>query len=70
MDGISIQDLHGNLNALSDKSFTILLKYFKTGSLSSQEKSLLQNEITELKGMYKAVPSHDLKNLIPPAETT
>tara|TARA_Y100000996_G_scaffold372032_1_gene320732 strand:+ start:3245 stop:3457 length:213 start_codon:yes stop_codon:yes gene_type:complete len=68
MDGISTSDLHGNLNALSDKSFAILLKYFKTGSLSSQEQSSLQKEITELKGTWKAVPSHDSKNLIRPAE--
>lgn len=50
MDGISTLDLHGNLNRLSDKNFQILLKYFKTGTLLSQEKISLQKEITELKG--------------------
>ena len=50
MDGISTLDLHGNLNRLSDKNFQILLKYFKTGTLLSQEKISLQNEITKLKG--------------------
>jgi len=53
MDGISTQDLHGNLNLLSDQSFALLLKYFKTGSLSSQETSSLQNEITRLKDTTK-----------------
>ena len=56
MDGISTLDLHGNLNLLSDKNFQILLKYFKTGTLSSLEKSSLQNEITELKGTSKVPP--------------
>jgi hypothetical protein len=58
MDGISTQDLHGNLNLLSDKNFQILLKYFKTGTLSSLEKISLQNEITELKGTSQVPPPH------------
>jgi hypothetical protein len=70
MDGILMSKLHGNLNALSDKSFTILLKYFKTGSLSSQEKSSLQNEITNLEDTWLTPRSRDSKTLIPPAETT
>ena len=70
MDGTLMSKLHGNLNALSDKSFTILLKYFRTGSLSSQEKSSLQSEITGLKDMWKVPRSKDSKTLIPPHETT
>ena len=58
MDGISTLDLHGNLNRLSDKSFQILLKYFKTGTLLSQEKSSLQKEITELKGTSQVPHQH------------
>jgi hypothetical protein len=70
MDGDLMLKLHGNLNVLSDKSFTILLKYFKTGSLSYQEKSLLQSEITNAKDMWKVPRSRDSKTLIPPHETT
>ena len=70
MDGDLMSKLHGNLNVLSDKSFTILLKYFKTGSLSSQEKNLLQNEITNVKDTWKVPRSRDSKTLIPPVETT
>ena len=70
MDGILMSKLHGNLNALSDKSFMILLKYFKTGSLSSQEKNSLQNEITNLEDTWQTPRSRDSKTLIPPHETT
>jgi hypothetical protein len=59
MDGISISDLHGSLNLLSEKSFGLLLKYFKTGSLSSLEQSLLRSEITALKATSKDAPSQD-----------
>ena len=57
MVGISTKDLHGNLNRLSEESFEILLKYFKTGSLTCQEESLLQNEITKLKDTWREHPS-------------
>ena len=70
MDGNLMKMLHGNLNVLSDKSFQILLKFFKTGSLSSQEQSLLQNEITNVKDTWKVPRSNDSKTLIPPRETT
>ena len=70
MDGTLMSKLHGNLNLLSDKSFTILLKYFKTGSLSFQEENLLQKEVTELEDTWLTPRSRDSKTLIPPAETT
>ena len=59
MDGTLMSQLHGNLNVLSDKSFQILLNYFRSGSLSSQDQSLLQNEITELKDTFKGVLLRD-----------
>lgn len=70
MDGNLMKMLHGNLNVLSDKSFQILLKFFKTGSLTSQEQSSLQNEITNAKDTWKVPRSNDSKTLIPPRETT
>lgn len=53
MDGISLSDVGENLSYLSDESFSILLKYFRQGSLTSQEQNLLQDEITELKDMWQ-----------------
>ena len=70
MDGSLMKKLQGNLSLLSEKSFQILLKYFRTGSLSSQETSSLQNEITELKDTWQVPPSKDSKTLIPPRENT
>ena len=70
MDGTLMRALHGNLNALSETSFNLLLKYFREGSLSSQELSSLQNEITELKGTFKTVPSPGLKRSTHHPETT
>ena len=70
MDGNLMKMLQGNLNLLSDESFQILLKYFRTGSLSSQEQSSLQNEITELKDTWKVPRSQNSKTLIPHRETT
>jgi len=70
MDGNLMKKLHGNLNVLSDKSFGILLKYFKEGTLTYQEQSLLQNEITNVKDTWKVPPSHVSKTSIPPHENT
>jgi hypothetical protein len=70
MDGTLMRELHGNLNALSEQSFNLLLKYFREGSLSSQEQSLLQNEITKLKDTWRVAPSPDLKSLTHHQETT
>ena len=70
MDGNLMKTLQGNLNLLSDESFQILLKYFRTGSLTSQEQSLLQNEITNVKDTWKVPRSKGSKTLTPPRETT
>jgi|TARA_B100002019_G_C21036246_1_gene482157 hypothetical protein len=59
MDGISLSDVGENLSYLSDESFSILLKYFRQGSLTSQEQSSLRNEITELKDMWKELHFKD-----------
>ncbi len=70
MVGNLMKQLHGNLNVLSDKSFGILLKYFKEGTLTSQEQSLLQNEITNVKDTWKVPRSRDSKTLTLPRENT
>ena len=70
MDGTLMRELHGNLNALSEASFSLLLKYFREGSLSSQELNLLQNEITELKDTFKTAPSPVSKHSTPHREIT
>lgn len=59
MDGTLMNALHGNLNVLSEKSFQILLNYYRSGSLTSQDQSLLQNEITKLKDTFKGVLLRD-----------
>ena len=59
MDGISLSDVGENLSYLSDESFSILLKYFRQGSLTSQEQSLLRDEITELQVMWKELHFKD-----------
>ena len=59
MDGSLMKALHGNLNSISEPSFALLLKYFKTGSLTSQETSSLQNEITGLKDTWKVPRFND-----------
>ena len=69
MDGTLMYNLQGNLNLLSEKSFQLLLKYFKTGTLSSQEQSLLLSEITSVKGMWKELPFRDSKTSTQPHET-
>jgi nicotinate-nucleotide pyrophosphorylase len=62
MDGISMSDLHGNLHRLSHKNFKILKKYFGNATLTSQEVSSLQSEITKLAATSKEQPSHASKN--------
>ena len=59
MDGISLSDVGENLSYLSDESFSILLKYFRQGSLTYQEQSLLRDEITELQAMWKELHFKD-----------
>ncbi len=59
MDGTLMNQLHGNLNVLSEESFQILLNYYRSGSLSFQDQSLLQNEITKLKDTFKGVLLRD-----------
>ena len=54
-----MNQLHGNLNVLSEESFQILLNYYRSGSLSFQDQSLLQNEITKLKDTFKGVLLRD-----------
>ena len=70
MDGNLMKKLHGNLNVLSDKSFGILLKYFKEGTLTSQEQNSLLNEITNVKDTWKVPRSRDSKTLTLPRENT
>ena len=70
MDGTLMRDLHGNLNALSEQSFNLLLKYFREGSLSSQEQNSLRNEITKLKDTWRVVPSQGSKSSTHLQETT
>ena len=59
MDGILMKELHGNLNLLSERNLRNLVEYFATGILSSQDQSLLLNEITERKAMLKAARYND-----------
>ncbi len=49
MDGILMKELHGSLNLLSETNFKKLIRYFETGILSSQDRYLLQSEITRQK---------------------
>ena len=46
MDGTLMNELHGNLNLLSEKSMKILRSYYETGILSSKDQNLLLNELT------------------------
>ena len=62
MDGILINELHGNLNRLSDPSMKKLLGYFETGTLTLQDQYLLLNEIIGPKAMLKELHLPDLKN--------
>jgi hypothetical protein len=55
MDGILTNELHGNLNLLSELSMKRLLRYYETGSLSLQDRNLLLKEITAAKDMSKGV---------------
>ena len=70
MAGISTSDLHGNLNRLSRKSFETLLKYFETGTLTSQETLLLQNEIYALGVTSPEQRFKDSRNSTPHQEST
>ena len=53
MDGDLMKALHGNLNVLSEESWKALLKYFGTGTLSSQGASLLRSDLIERKDMCR-----------------
>jgi len=59
MDGILMKELHGSLSLLSEKNWKSLLKYFETGTLSSQDRYLLQREITERKATLKVAKYND-----------
>ncbi len=51
MDGILMNELHGNLNRLSEESWKQLLNYFENNTLTVQERCSLLNEITGHKDM-------------------
>ncbi len=70
MDGNLMSKLHGNLNLISDESFKILLKYYKTGSLTCQEENKLLREIIKGMDTLKVQPSPSLKTSTPIHETT
>ena len=59
MDGILMKELHGSLSLLSEKNWKNLLNYFATGTLSSQDRYLLQREITERKATLKVAKYND-----------
>ena len=59
MDGILMKELHGSLSLLSEKNWKNLLNYFATGILSSQDRYLLQREITERKATLKVARYKD-----------
>ena len=59
MDGILMNELHGSLSLLSEKNWKNLLNYFATGTLSSQDRYLLQKEITERKATLKVAKYND-----------
>tara|TARA_R100000234_G_scaffold83338_1_gene52783 strand:+ start:403 stop:582 length:180 start_codon:yes stop_codon:yes gene_type:complete len=54
MDGVLTNMLHSNLNLLSELSMKRLLKYYETGTLSSQDRNLLLKEIIAAKDTSKA----------------
>ena len=45
MDGFLMNNLHNNLNKLSEESMKKLVSYFETGTLSLKDHYLLLNEI-------------------------
>ena len=55
MDGILINQLHGNLNLLSEMSMRKLVSYFETGILSLKDRNLLLKEIILAKATSKVV---------------
>jgi hypothetical protein len=59
MDGILMKELHGNLHRLSEESWRLLKGYYGTGTLSSEARRKLLNEITKHKGTLKEPHSQD-----------
>jgi len=55
MDGILMNQLHGNLNLLSEMNMKRLLRYFAKGTLSLRDRNLLLKEIINAKGTSKVV---------------
>ena len=60
MDGILMNKLHGNLHLLCNESFKKLVNYYKTGTLSLQDRALLQKEITKHEDMLRVPSSRGL----------
>jgi len=59
MDGILMNELHGNLHLLSEVNLKALMHYYASGTLSSQDRDSLLNEITKAKAMSQEQSSHD-----------
>jgi hypothetical protein len=59
MDGLLMRTLHGNLHLLSDKNLEKLKSYYETGTLSSEDRDSLLNEITARKDMSRVHPLLD-----------
>jgi hypothetical protein len=57
MDGTLMSELHGNLHLLSELNLRLLIHYFENGTLSSQDRDLLLNEITKAKATLQAQSS-------------
>lgn len=49
-----MSELHGNLHLLSELNLRLLIHYFENGTLSSQDRDLLLNEITKAKATLQA----------------
>ena len=58
MDGTLTQKLHGNLHLLSELNLKALLHYFENGTLSSQDRDSLLNEITKREATSQEQSSH------------
>ena len=59
MDGILMNELHGNLHQLSELNLKTLIHYYESGTLSSQDRDSLLNEITKAKATSQVPNSHD-----------
>ena len=54
-----MRTLHGNLHLLSPENYEKLKNYYETGTLSSEDRNSLLNEITARKDMSRVHPLLD-----------